>query len=307
MKAIVQDQYGGPDVLHLEDIDTPTVDSGEVLLRVQAASLFAGDWHFMAGMPLAFRPASGLMKPKIRVRGRGRRGSCRSGRSRRQHVPYRRRCLRDLQRRVRGLRDRHGQEAGSEAGEPHIRGGGRRPDHGHDGSSSGPRSREGSSRTDGPRHRCRRRCRIVRRPDREGVWRRRDGRMQHDADRLGAIDRRRRRHRLHPRGLRGVGDPIRRDPRHGWEPPAVGSAARARVSGTLVIVGGEGGKGKLLGGFTRGTVRAPLVSMFTSQTMKGFVAKENAGDLVALKDLIEAGKVTALIDRTFSLEDVLKR
>jgi hypothetical protein len=33
--------------------------------------------------------------------------------------------------------------------------------------------------------------------------------------------------------------------------------------------------------------------------MKGFVAKENAGDLVALKDLIEAGKVTPLIDRTF--------
>ena len=50
------------------------------------------------------------------------------------------------------------------------------------------------------------------------------------------------------------------------------------------------GEGELLGGFTRGTVRAPLVSMFTSQTMKGFVAKENAGDLVALKDLIEAGR-----------------
>ena len=70
MRAIVQDTYGGADVLSLEDIDTPPVDSGEVLLSVQAASLFAGDWHFMAGMPLAFRPASGLTKPKIRVRGR---------------------------------------------------------------------------------------------------------------------------------------------------------------------------------------------------------------------------------------------
>src|SRR4051812_10880128 len=70
MKAIVQDKYGGADVLHLEDIDTPTVGTGEVLLSVQAASLFAGDWHYMAGMPLAFRPASGLTKPKIRVRGR---------------------------------------------------------------------------------------------------------------------------------------------------------------------------------------------------------------------------------------------
>src|SRR4051794_21573670 len=70
MKAIVQDRYGEAEVLHLEDIDQPQAGSGEVLLSVQAASLFAGDWHYMAGMPLAFRPASGLTKPKIRVRGR---------------------------------------------------------------------------------------------------------------------------------------------------------------------------------------------------------------------------------------------
>ncbi len=38
--------------------------------------------------------------------------------------------------------------------------------------------------------------------------------------------------------------------------------------------------------------------------MKGFVAKENAADLEVLKDLIEAGKVTPLIDRSFSLGDV---
>ncbi|HXQ78557.1 MAG TPA: zinc-binding dehydrogenase, partial [Gemmatimonadaceae bacterium] len=74
--------------------------------------------------------------------------------------------------------------------------------------------------------------------------------------------------------------------------------------GRLVIVGGEGGKGKLLSGFARGTLRAPLLSMFSGQTMKGFVAKENAADLVALKDLIEARKVKPLIDRTFSLVDV---
>ena len=74
--------------------------------------------------------------------------------------------------------------------------------------------------------------------------------------------------------------------------------------GTLVIVGGEGGKGRLLGGFSRGTVRAPLLSLVTRQEMKGFVAKENAADLEVLKDLIEAGKVTPLIDRSFSLGDV---
>ena len=71
-----------------------------------------------------------------------------------------------------------------------------------------------------------------------------------------------------------------------------------------MIVGGEGGRGKFLGGFARGTLRAPVLSMFSSQTMKGFVAKENAADLVVLKDLIEAGQVNPLIDRTFSLVDV---
>ncbi len=89
MKAIVQEKYGGADVLHLEDIDTPTVGSGEVLLSVQAASLFAGDWHYMAGMPLAFRPASGVTKPKIRVRGRDVAGRVEDRRSRRQHLPQR--------------------------------------------------------------------------------------------------------------------------------------------------------------------------------------------------------------------------
>jgi len=44
--------------------------------------------------------------------------------------------------------------------------------------------------------------------------------------------------------------------------------------------------------------------MFTGQNLKGFVATENAADLVVLKDLIEAGKVRPLIDRAFSLADV---
>jgi len=70
MKAIVQDRYGTADVLELEDVDEPKVASGDVLLRVHAASAHVGDWHFMTGLPYLFRIAgSGLRAPKTRVRG----------------------------------------------------------------------------------------------------------------------------------------------------------------------------------------------------------------------------------------------
>jgi NADPH:quinone reductase-like Zn-dependent oxidoreductase len=52
MKAIVQDSYSdSADVLQLREIATPEPGPGEVLIQVQAASLFVGDWHIMAGLP----------------------------------------------------------------------------------------------------------------------------------------------------------------------------------------------------------------------------------------------------------------
>ena len=72
MKAIVQDRYGSADVLELKDIDKPVAGSGEVLLRVQAASVFIGDWHIMTGLPYLIRVVVdlGLRAPKARVRGK---------------------------------------------------------------------------------------------------------------------------------------------------------------------------------------------------------------------------------------------
>jgi NADPH:quinone reductase-like Zn-dependent oxidoreductase len=69
MKAIVQDAYGPPDVLELRDIDRPVVGTGDVLLRVRAASVFIGDWHIMSGLPYLGRMAFGLRRPTARVRG----------------------------------------------------------------------------------------------------------------------------------------------------------------------------------------------------------------------------------------------
>ena len=60
MKAIVQDRYGdNPDVLYVQEIATPKPGPNAVLIEVQAASLFVGDWHIMAGLPYAIRPSFG--------------------------------------------------------------------------------------------------------------------------------------------------------------------------------------------------------------------------------------------------------
>ena len=70
MKAMVQDRYGPPDVLHMEDIDTPTVGAGDVLVRVHAAAVDPGDWALLTGVPYMIRVMGfGLRKPKVRVRG----------------------------------------------------------------------------------------------------------------------------------------------------------------------------------------------------------------------------------------------
>jgi NADPH:quinone reductase-like Zn-dependent oxidoreductase len=70
MKAIVQDTYGSPDVLQLREIDKPVVGDDEVLLRVHAAGVDQGVWHLMAGLPYLTRIAGfGLRAPKNPVRG----------------------------------------------------------------------------------------------------------------------------------------------------------------------------------------------------------------------------------------------
>jgi NADPH:quinone reductase-like Zn-dependent oxidoreductase len=71
--------------------------------------------------------------------------------------------------------------------------------------------------------------------------------------------------------------------------------------GRLVIVGGET-DGRLLGGSDR-QIRARLLSLFVGQTLGTFVASENAADLTALSELIEAGKLAPAIDRTYPLAE----
>jgi NADPH:quinone reductase-like Zn-dependent oxidoreductase len=72
--------------------------------------------------------------------------------------------------------------------------------------------------------------------------------------------------------------------------------------GTLVITGGEGG-GRWFGGTDR-QLRALVLSPFVGQKLGTFVSSENHEDMIALKDLIEAGKVAPVIDRTYPLSEV---
>jgi NADPH:quinone reductase-like Zn-dependent oxidoreductase len=72
MRAIAQDRYGGPDVLELREVARPAPKDGEVLIRVRAAGLHRGDWHVMTGLPYLIRlvvPTLGLRRPKTPVLG----------------------------------------------------------------------------------------------------------------------------------------------------------------------------------------------------------------------------------------------
>src|SRR5436190_14694573 len=64
MKAVVHCEYGKPDVLQVKDIEKPTPDDMQLLVRVRAASLNPLDGHFVRGMLLARALGGGLRKPK---------------------------------------------------------------------------------------------------------------------------------------------------------------------------------------------------------------------------------------------------
>ena len=73
-------------------------------------------------------------------------------------------------------------------------------------------------------------------------------------------------------------------------------------TGTLVIVGSEG-RGRWMGGFDR-QLRAVALSRFVGQRLRMLASTPRRDDLVTLRELLEAGKVTPLLDRTFPLDQV---
>jgi NADPH:quinone reductase-like Zn-dependent oxidoreductase len=69
MRAIVYHQYGTPDVLELQEVEKPIPQDDEVLVKVQAASVNALDWHLLSADIFLVRLNSGLTKPKLQILG----------------------------------------------------------------------------------------------------------------------------------------------------------------------------------------------------------------------------------------------
>jgi NADPH:quinone reductase-like Zn-dependent oxidoreductase len=65
MKAAVYTRYGPPDVVQITEVEKPVPKDNEVLIRVRAASVNPYDWHFMRGMPYFLRLGAGLRKPRV--------------------------------------------------------------------------------------------------------------------------------------------------------------------------------------------------------------------------------------------------
>src|ERR1039458_8256966 len=69
MKAVVFKKYGSPDVLQLQEVEKPVPKDGQVLVKIQAASVNALDWHLLRADPFPVRLAFGLLKPKNNILG----------------------------------------------------------------------------------------------------------------------------------------------------------------------------------------------------------------------------------------------
>jgi NADPH:quinone reductase-like Zn-dependent oxidoreductase len=69
MKAFVSDRYGSPDVMRLQDVDKPELTEESALVRVRATSVNAFDWHMLRGKPYIARIGEGYLSPRTTILG----------------------------------------------------------------------------------------------------------------------------------------------------------------------------------------------------------------------------------------------
>lgn len=303
MKAITQETYGSADVLELRDIDDPVVGDKDVLVRVHAAGAGPDVWHLMTGQPYMARPAIGLRRPKVRVRGWDVAGTV-------QAVGA-------------GVTEfRPGDEVmGVAEGGSFAESTVTRPDKlvrksarlSFEQAAAVPISGVTALQAlrDKAHVRPGQKVLIVGAAGGVGTF------AVQIAKAFGAevtgvcstskLD------LVRSIGADDVIDYTRQDFTDGsrrWD-VIIDTAGRRPVSrlrraltpkGTLVIVGGDGG-GRWTGGFFRGMIRAPLLSLFVGQRLDWLNSKVSVEDLQALNELIEAGKVTPVVGRTYLLPE----
>jgi len=303
MQAIVPDLYGeAEDVLRLEEIDRPPIGEGEVLLAVHAAGVDRGVWHLMTGMPYPVRLAGyGLRAPKTRVRGRELAGRVEAvgkgvttlhvgdevfGICKGSFAEYA--CAREdkLARKpenlsfeqaaavpvsaltaLQAVRDRGHVQADQKVIVIGASGG--------VGTFALQIAKALGAEVTGM---CStEKMDLVRSLGADRVLDYTKSDIAEGGHRYDVV--------LDTGGNRPLSQ-LRR-------------ALAPR--GTLVIVGGETG-GRWLAGMGR-QLRAPIISPFTGQKLGSFICSENKKDLLALTELIETGKVTPALDRTYALKD----
>jgi len=302
MKAIVQDVYGPPDVLQLREIDKPQITDDEVVVRVHAAGVGRDVWHVMTGLPYPIRLAGyGLRAPKNPVIGSDVAGVVEAvgkdvsrfqpgdevfGIGKGSYAEY-----------VCALEDKLAPKPANLTFEQAVV------------------AIMGSTALQGLRDHGKVR------PGQEVLIIGASGGVGTYAVQIAKA------FGAHVTGVcstkkvdmvRSIGadhviDYTQEDFAEGEERydlildiggnSSLSRLRRALASrGTLVIVGGEGG-GRWLRGTDR-QIRALVLSLFVSQKLGTFVNKENHEDMIVLGELIESGKVTPVIDRTYPLAEV---
>jgi len=302
MKAIVQDTYGPPEVLELQEIDRPQIADDEVLVRVRAAGVDRGVWHLMTGLPYPIRLAGyGLRAPKTTTPGMDLAGVVEAvgadvtgfrpgdevfGIGKGAFADYATAPASKLAPKpanlsfdqaaavgisgltaLQGLRDSAGVQPGQRVLILGASGG--------VGSFAVQVAKALGAEVTGVCSTAK--VEMVRALGADHVIDYTREEIAANGEQYDVI--------LDTGGNRTLAE-LRR---------------ALTSSGTLVIVGGETG-GRWLGGFDR-SLRAPLMSPFVGQQLKALTCSENQADLIVLKELIEAGRIQPAIDRTFPLAE----
>jgi NADPH:quinone reductase-like Zn-dependent oxidoreductase len=305
MKAIVQDRYGSADVLELAEIDQPVPADNEVLVRVHAAGLHRGDWHVMTGLPYLIRivvPALGLRRPKVRVRG--------------MDVAGRVEAVGEHVTRFQPGDEVFGWCDGSfaeYASAPEDQLAPKPADFTFEQAAAVPTSAFAALQglRDSGEVQPGQKVLIIGAAGAVGSFAvqlaKAFGAEVTGVASTGQLE------LVRSIGADDVIDYTRDDVTDGtrhWDlildtagHRSLSQLRRALTAkGTLVIVGSEG-RGRWLGGFDR-SLRAPMLSRFVGQRLRMLASKPRQEDLQTLRELIEAGNLTPVIDRTYPLREV---